>query len=75
MRHLLTLVTLVSAFMAHADPINIGSTKQLFIDNRFIAASENITLRANPAQKLGPLKNPDGSKIHETICARCPDES
>ncbi len=32
---------------------NVGTRKQLFIDRRFIERSENVTLRMNPAQKLG----------------------
>ena len=32
---------------------SIGNRKQLFIDERFIDASENITLRMNPAERLG----------------------
>ena len=36
-----------------ADPINIGSRKQLFIDDRFIAESENVTLTMNPPRKAG----------------------
>jgi len=35
------------------EPRSVGSRKQLFIDRRFIAASENVTLTLNPAQKLG----------------------
>ncbi|MCC2668324.1 MAG: hypothetical protein K0Q72_795 [Armatimonadetes bacterium] len=35
------------------EPRNVGSRKQLFIDQRFIAASEHVTLTMNPAQKLG----------------------
>jgi hypothetical protein len=31
----------------------VGDHKQLFIDHRFIAASENVALNMNPAQKLG----------------------
>lgn len=35
------------------EPRDVGSRKQLFIDRRFIAASEHVTLTMNPAQKLG----------------------
>ena len=43
-----------SAARAEA-PIDIGNNKQLFIDQRFIQSSENVTLTSNPAQKLGPI--------------------
>ena len=33
----------------------VGNRKQLFIDDRFLASSHNISLTANPAQKLGPV--------------------
>lgn len=36
-------------------PLQVGARKQLFFDRRFIAASENVALRVNPAQKLGPV--------------------
>ncbi|MCX7598205.1 MAG: hypothetical protein N2512_04985, partial [Armatimonadetes bacterium] len=34
-------------------PINVGDRKQLFIDNRFIAESENVELCMNPPVKRG----------------------
>lgn len=34
-------------------PLRVGQRKQLFIDRRFIAASEGVALTMNPAQKLG----------------------
>ena len=34
-------------------PLAVGEDKQLFIDGRFIAHSENVALAMNPAQKLG----------------------
>jgi hypothetical protein len=50
---------------SHADEasLDVGGRKQLFIDHRFIAQSENIELRANPAQKLGLLLDADGKRI------------
>jgi hypothetical protein len=36
-------------------PLEVGSRKQLFIDQRFIAKSERVTLRTNPGQKLGQI--------------------
>jgi len=47
------LVTLILFPMALASagemPLEVGSRKQLFIDQRFIAKSERVTLRTNPA--------------------------
>ena len=33
--------------------IAVGDRKQLFIDHKFIASSENVTLTSNPPQKEG----------------------
>jgi hypothetical protein len=52
--------TLASAAEA---PLEVGSRKQLFIDRRFIAASERVTLRTNPAQKLGQILDADGKPL------------
>jgi hypothetical protein len=41
-------------------PIDVGGHKQLFIDNRFIAASDRVELHMNPAQKLGLLRDEKG---------------
>ncbi len=38
-------------------PWAVGDSKQLFIDRRFIADCENVTLTMNPAQKLGIVLN------------------
>jgi hypothetical protein len=46
-----------------AAPIDVGDRKQLFIDDRFIAERERIELRANPPQKLGPLKDETGEPL------------
>ncbi|MGV3719899.1 MAG: hypothetical protein ACO1SX_03230 [Actinomycetota bacterium] len=35
------------------EPWNVGDQKQLFLDRRFVAASENVALTMNPAAKLG----------------------
>jgi hypothetical protein len=40
-------------------PIDIGSRKQLFIDDRFFASVKNVALRMNPAAKMGPVLLPD----------------
>jgi hypothetical protein len=57
------LVALTAATLAADDPIDVGDRSQLFIDGRFIARSEGITLRANQAQKLGPITDPQGRRI------------
>ena len=38
---------------AGGPPLDVGDRKQLFIDRRFIAAEQGVTLAANPPQKLG----------------------
>jgi len=45
-------------------PLDIGGNKQLFIDSRFIAASDNIALTMNPAQKLGKIRMADDLPIY-----------
>jgi hypothetical protein len=42
-----------------ASPIDVGSRKQVLIDNRFFATSKNVVLRMNPATKKGPVLLPD----------------
>ncbi|MBX3176875.1 MAG: hypothetical protein KF886_05930 [Candidatus Hydrogenedentes bacterium] len=52
------------ALSALADiPIEIGSGKQLFIDYRFVARSENVSMSMNQAQKLGMIQMEDGSHV------------
>lgn len=41
-------------------PLSVGNWKQLFIDNRFIANSQKVTLTMNPPQKLGVVLNSEG---------------
>jgi hypothetical protein len=48
---------------AEEKSLEIGSRKQLFIDERFIAKSERVTLRTNPAQKLGQILDADGKPL------------
>ena len=46
----------VSATILTAETLrDVGSRKQLFIDDRFIESSRNVELHINPATKLGPL--------------------
>jgi hypothetical protein len=61
--HFALLLLLPLAALAAADPIDVADNKQLFIDNRFIAASDRVELRTNPAQKLGPLLDEQGQPI------------
>jgi hypothetical protein len=42
---------------------DIGTQKQLFIDQRFIAQSEGIALRMNPGQKLGLILDEYGAPL------------
>ncbi len=55
-------------------PLDVGARKQLFIDHRFIAQSENITLRMNPAQKLGLVLDEAGHRIHGHVSRLIEDE-
>ena len=54
-----TLV-LLATLAAPPAPVDVGDRKQLFIDDRFLAARDRVELRVNPPQKLGPLKDSDG---------------
>jgi hypothetical protein len=47
------LIFLSSVCSAAPPPIDVGDRKQLFIDNRFITESEDITLTVNPPSKAG----------------------
>jgi hypothetical protein len=44
-------------------PIDVGTRKQLFIDDRFVAKSAQVKRVANPAQKLGRIKDEKGAPI------------
>jgi hypothetical protein len=46
-----------------AEPIGIADRKQLFIDERFIAASDRVQLTTNQAQKLGALLDESGQPL------------
>lgn len=58
-----SLLGLALGFACVGEPIVVGGEKQLFIDRRFIAASEGVTLRANPAEKLGLLLDDQGQRF------------
>lgn len=57
------LASLLSATLIAAAPLDVADRNQLFIDQRFIAASENVELRTNPAQKLGQILDEHGQPI------------
>lgn len=48
---------------AEEPPLDVGERKQLFIDERFLAHSERVTLRTNPAQKLGQILDAEGQPL------------
>ncbi|MCH2129735.1 MAG: hypothetical protein MK179_11355 [Pirellulaceae bacterium] len=50
-----------SLFLAGAtgSPLQVGSDKQLFFDDRFIAESDNVKIVMNQPRKLGPVLKPD----------------
>lgn len=62
---LLSLALSVSGAAAEA-PVAVGSRKQLFIDQRFIATQRNVELRQNGAQKLGLILDEHGKPSLET---------
>ena len=49
--------------LAEEMPLEVGSRKQLFIDQRFIAKSDRVTLRTNPGQKLGQILDAEGKPL------------
>lgn len=49
--------------LADDAPLDVGDRKQLFIDRRFIAKSDRVELRTNPAQKLGQMLDADGKPL------------
>lgn len=66
MRRLLPFACLIlsaSLSLAEEVPLDVGSRKQLFIDQKFIASSDRIRLVTNPAQKLGQIRDADGKPL------------
>lgn len=55
------------ALVLTAAPVNVASDKQLFIDRLFIADSDRIELRTNPAQKIGMILSDDGKPLQGHI--------
>lgn len=47
-------------------PLEVGSRKQLFMDQRFIAASKGVELHMNSAQKLGLILDEKGQPSSES---------
>lgn len=64
-RAIIFVVICLQAALTFADekPLDVGSRKQLFIDRRFIAESDRVTLRTNAAQKLGQIADADGKPL------------
>jgi len=62
---MLFALLIVRTAVASADekPLDVGNRKQLFIDQRFIASSDRVNLRTNPAQKLGQILDADGKPL------------
>ena len=65
-RTIVLAIAIALPIIALADdaPIDVGSRTQLFIDHRFIAQSENVELRMNPAQKLGKIQLDTGEDLY-----------
>ncbi|HTM53325.1 MAG TPA: hypothetical protein VL175_04825 [Pirellulales bacterium] len=72
---LFALVVFPTALACAETPLDVGNRKQLFIDQRFIAASERVTLRTNPAQKLGPILDADGKPLHGHVSRVIEDQN
>ena len=53
----------IAVASAEERPIDVGNRKQLFIDQRFIAKSERLTLRTNSGQKLGQILDSEGKPL------------
>ena len=54
-----TLISAAGAAGQPADPLEVGSRRQLFFDDRFIDQSKNVAIAMNRPQKLGPVLKPD----------------
>ena len=49
------VVEVTATVLDHGDVLEVGDRRQLFIDDRFIASSNNVELHINPPTKMGPL--------------------
>lgn len=70
----LVLSVFSPALVAEESPLDIGDRKQLFIDRRFVAQSENVELVANPGQKLGQILDADGQPLQGHVSRVIEDE-
>ena len=52
-------VSIRTAGTKDQNPIDVGTRKQLLIDNRFIAKSQGVSLRMNPPRKMGAVLEAD----------------
>lgn len=66
-RSLIFALTLVNVPSIAQPIIDIAANKQLFIDTRFVAKSENIELRMNPAQKMGRIQDENGNVFRDHV--------
>ena len=64
---MLHLDFLLAVAVLTAAPLDVSDQKQLFIDHRFIAESENVDLHANAAQKLGLISDENGQPLQGHI--------
>ena len=48
------------------EPLSVGNRKQVFIDERFIESSEQVSIVMNPPTKLGPVILPEN--MWESMC-------
>lgn len=60
---LLSLTMSARFALAEEKPLDVGNKKQLFMDNRFIAQSDRVTLKTNPGQKLGQILDAQGKPL------------
>ena len=49
----------VAVNTAQAGPLHVGSSKQLFFDDRFMESSDGVRIVMNSPRKLGPVLKPD----------------
>ena len=57
----------LSLLLLGGAPLDVAGDKQLFIDQRFIAESQGIELRTNPAQKIAKLVDEAGQPLQGHI--------
>src|SRR3989339_721804 len=59
--YFLSIFLIPTIVIADDHALNVGSQKQLFIDNKFIEQSHNIILTVNPPNERGPVISSDYS--------------